>query len=230
MGKYNVIIPAAGQGKRMKAGKNKQFITIDQDPLLIHTLRVFEGDLLCDEIILVINSEEKPEMEALIEQFGLKKINKLVPGGKERQQSVFEGLKAVEGDPVVLIHDGARPFIQTEVISKLVSKVETGVSATVGVPMKDTVKKVQGGLIEETVDRTSLWAIQTPQAFRCSEIVSAHKEAEMNDYFGTDDASLMEYVNKPVAIIEGDYENIKVTTPEDLLFAEAIIKKRKEDQ
>ncbi|UCZ53348.1 2-C-methyl-D-erythritol 4-phosphate cytidylyltransferase [Bacillus shivajii] len=229
MGNYYVVIPAAGQGKRMEAGKNKQFLTIDKDPLLIHTLRVFEGDLLCEGIILVINHEEQDEMEELVEKNNIRKVVKLVPGGKERQNSVYEGLKAVEGDPVVLVHDGARPFVKTAVIKKLVHCVEAGVSATVAVPIKDTVKKVKDGLVAETIDRSSLWAIQTPQAFRRSEILRAHKEADEYHYLGTDDASLMEYVNKPVEIVEGDYENIKITTPEDLLFAEAIIKKRKED-
>ncbi|WP_416148155.1 2-C-methyl-D-erythritol 4-phosphate cytidylyltransferase [Salipaludibacillus sp. HK11] len=227
MHNYHVVIPAAGQGKRMNAGKNKQFLMIDQVPLLIHTLRVFEEDLLCSEIILSVNESEVKVIKKLIEDYEITKVGKIVTGGKERQQSVYEGLKAIQGNPIVLIHDGARPFIRIETVHRLIATLEQDRRAVVGVPVKDTIKQVQKNKITATVDRSSLWSIQTPQAFHLDEIIHAHQLAIQNQFAVTDDASLMENLNLPVAIVEGDYENFKVTTPEDLLFAEAIIQKRK---
>ncbi|MDG5788142.1 2-C-methyl-D-erythritol 4-phosphate cytidylyltransferase [Evansella sp. AB-P1] len=227
MEKYTVVIPAAGQGKRMKAGKNKQFLLIDQIPLLIHTLRVFEEDILCHSIILVVNKQELKEVEKLIETYKINKVDKLVIGGKERQESVYEGLKVIEGNPIVLIHDGARPFVQHSVIHNLIHKVVEKGAAIVATPVKDTIKQAVDGIVEKTVHRNNLWSIQTPQGFRYNKIVKGHQEAEKQDFFGTDDASLMEFIGEKVYIVEGDYENIKITTPEDILYGEAIIEKRK---
>lgn len=227
MEKYTVVIPAAGQGKRMGAGKNKQFILIGQTPLLIHTLRVFEEDLLCQSIVLVCNKEEVNQMQELIADFNITKVDAFVPGGKERQQSVFEGLKVIKGNPVVLIHDGARPFVNQKTIHALLQTVVSKGAAVAATPVKDTIKKGVNGMVDETIDRSSLWAVQTPQAFRYEEIIRAHKMAEVDRFLGTDDASLVEYIGEKVYIVEGNYENIKVTTPEDLLFGEAIIFSRK---
>ncbi|WP_280772099.1 2-C-methyl-D-erythritol 4-phosphate cytidylyltransferase [Salipaludibacillus daqingensis] len=227
MPKYHVVIPAAGQGKRMNAGKNKQLLMINHVPLLIHTLRVFEEDLLCSEIILAVNEHEKEVIWSLIKDYQLTKVTKVVIGGKERQQSVYEGLKVIQGNPIVLIHDGARPFIRKETIHQLIAKVDEEGAAVVAVPVKDTIKQVSQNQITATIDRSSLWSIQTPQAFHLEEITYAHEVAVKEEVVGTDDASLLEYMNRPVSIVQGDYENFKVTTPEDLLFAEAIIEKRK---
>lgn len=229
MQNYYAVIPAAGQGKRMKAGKNKQFLTINDTPLLIHTVRVFEEDSLCTGIVLAVNKNEKGDVADLLAAHHITKVIHIVEGGKERQQSVYEGLKAIGGNPVVLIHDGARPFIRKEKIHELVASTAEKGAAVVAVPVKDTVKLVDKGQITQTVDRTSLWAVQTPQAFYLEEITYAHQTAEKDGFTGTDDASLMEYLNRPVATVEGDYENLKITTPEDLLFAEAIFKRREED-
>lgn len=227
MNKYHVVIPAAGHGKRMNAGKSKQFLMIDHVPLLIHTLRVFEEDLLCSEIILVVNEQEMDAIDDLVKDYRIKKVTKMVIGGKERQQSVYQGLKKIQGNPIVLIHDGARPFIRTETIHQLIVKADEAGAAVVAVPVKDTIKKVQQNQITETVDRSCLWSIQTPQAFHLEEIIYAHNVAAKENLQGTDDASLLEHLNRPIAIVYGDYENFKITTPEDLLFAEAVIKKRK---
>ncbi|MBU9710834.1 2-C-methyl-D-erythritol 4-phosphate cytidylyltransferase [Evansella tamaricis] len=227
MENYKVVIPAAGQGKRMKAGQNKQFLLLDQTPLLIHTLRVFEGDVLCESIILVVNEGELEEMRTLLLTYGIKKVEQIVLGGQERQHSVYEGLKALDGNPIVLIHDGARPFIQQSEIHKLVETVVKSGSATIGTPAKDTMKLVVNGKAVKTVERSSLWAVQTPQAFRLADILYAHKKAELDSFMGTDDASLLEFIGEKVTIVEGNYENIKLTTPEDIIFGEAIIKRRK---
>ncbi|RNA66144.1 2-C-methyl-D-erythritol 4-phosphate cytidylyltransferase [Alteribacter keqinensis] len=230
MKNYTVIIPAAGQGKRMGAGHNKQFLLLHDKPLIVHTLTVFAQDTHCREVILVVNEQEIEDMSALIKTYGIQKTVRIVPGGRERQQSVFEGLKAVSSDEeIVLIHDGARPFIKVSDIQKLVRSAVQDGAAIIAVPVKDTVKQVEQGEVTNTVDRSSLWAVQTPQAFRLSGILKAHKRAERDGFSGTDDASLVEWIGERVRVVEGDYQNIKLTTPEDMWFAEAIIKMRKEE-
>lgn len=225
--KYKVIIPAAGQGKRMKAGKNKQFILLGEMPVIIHTLSVFEQDDDCVEIILVINKEESDTFKMLIEDYHIKKVQQFVSGGEERQHSVFNGLKQITSSTdLVLVHDGARPFITVEKIHSLVKEAYQTGAAILAVPVKDTIKKAVNGKVEETVERSSLWAVQTPQAFHVQLLVKAYEEAFKKDYIGTDDASLVEAINRPVSIVTGDYDNIKITTPEDLLYGESILKKR----
>jgi 2-C-methyl-D-erythritol 4-phosphate cytidylyltransferase len=224
---YQVILPAAGQGKRMGAGKNKLLLKLNGLPVLIHTLRVFEQDEDCSGIILAIHPQDEMEFQALLTSYNVSKVIRLVPGGKERQDSIYNALNSVESDGIILVHDAARPFIQKDHIHRLTEKAaETG-AAILGVPAKDTIKKVQDGVVVETVERSSLWAVQTPQAFRISLLTEAYKKAEKDHFLGTDDASLVERLHYPVAIVEGDYDNIKLTTPEDLYFAEAILEKRK---
>jgi 2-C-methyl-D-erythritol 4-phosphate cytidylyltransferase len=224
---YQVILPAAGQGKRMGAGKNKLLLELNGLPVLIHTLRVFEQDEDCSGIILAIHPQDEMEFQALLTSYNVSKVIRLVPGGKERQDSIYNALNSVESDGIILVHDAARPFIQKDHIHRLTEKAaETG-AAILGVPAKDTIKKVQDGVVVETVERSSLWAVQTPQAFRISLLTEAYKKAEKDHFLGTDDASLVERLHYPVAIVEGDYDNIKLTTPEDLYFAEAILEKRK---
>ncbi|WP_226086348.1 2-C-methyl-D-erythritol 4-phosphate cytidylyltransferase [Mesobacillus sp. S13] len=226
---YQVIIPAAGQGKRMGAGKNKLLLTLEGVPILIHTLRVFEADAECTGIILAISPNDEQQFKSLLNEYGIHKVSSLVNGGKERQDSVYNGLKAVHSlDGIVLVHDAARPFIKMETIHKLVEAASKDGGAIVAVPVKDTIKKAVDGTVAETVERSSLWAVQTPQAFRASVLLEAHNKAMREQFIGTDESSLVERIPHPVSIIEGDYDNIKLTTPEDLYFAEAILRKRKE--
>ncbi|CAH0310045.1 2-C-methyl-D-erythritol 4-phosphate cytidylyltransferase [Peribacillus sp. NPDC101481] len=222
---YEVVIPAAGQGKRMKAGKNKLFIELSGIPIIVYTLRVFEEDPDCRGIILSINPAEKDYFNQLIAAYGLKKVKKLVMGGKERQQSVYNGLQHAEED-IILVHDGARPFINLGQISELTAAASLHGGAVIAVPVKDTIKKAANKEVVETVERSSLWAVQTPQAFRVSILKSAYEQAEAEAFLGTDDASLLERINEQVVIIEGNYDNIKITTQEDLYFAEAILHKQ----
>lgn len=224
---YQVIIPAAGQGKRMNAGKNKQFIELEQIPIIIHTLKVFEEHSHCKGIILVINDAEKADFQQLIKKHRISKIKHLVSGGQERQYSVYNGLKAVEEGDLVLVHDGARPFLTHESIEALLSKTILTGAATLAVPVKDTIKRAKDGVVVETVERSSLWSIQTPQAFHLPIILEAHEKAVRENFLGTDDASLLERVDQAVSIVAGEYTNIKITTPEDLYIAEAILSKRK---
>jgi 2-C-methyl-D-erythritol 4-phosphate cytidylyltransferase len=223
---YQVILPAAGLGKRMGAGKNKLLLELNGIPVLIHTLRVFEGDKACSGIIIAIHPQDETDFKALLNKYHVKKVISLVPGGKERQHSIHHALKTVKGDGIILVHDAARPFIQKELIQRLTETARETGAAIIGVPTKDTIKKVQDGMVVETVERSSLWAVQTPQAFRISILREAYEKAEKDDFLGTDDSSLVERLHHPIAMIEGDYDNIKLTTPEDLFFAETILKKR----
>ncbi|HEY9576989.1 MAG TPA: 2-C-methyl-D-erythritol 4-phosphate cytidylyltransferase [Pseudobacillus sp.] len=223
---YQVVIPAAGRGTRMKADKNKLLLLLRGRPVIIHTLEVFEKDPNCSGIILVVQPEEASMFSNLISEYDVSKVKKLVHGGAERQESVYNGLKEANPDEIVLVHDGARPFITTPIISRLVEKAAEEGAAIAAVPVKDTIKRVDGGTVAETVERSSLWSVQTPQAFRMQLIIQAHEKAQADRYIGTDEASLAERANIRVQIIEGDYDNIKLTTPEDLVFAEAIIQKR----
>lgn len=223
---YQVIIPAAGQGKRMGAGKNKLLLELNGMPVLIHTLKVFEDDENCDGIILAIHPQDEDAFHALLKKYRIKKVKNLVPGGKERQDSIYNALKTVESEGIILVHDAARPLIQKNRIRRLTETAEKTGAAIIGVPAKDTMKKVRDNAVVETVERSSLWAVQTPQAFRISILLSAYKKAEEDHFIGTDDSSLVERISYPVSMVEGDYENIKLTTPEDLFFAEAILKNR----
>ncbi|CAH0301492.1 2-C-methyl-D-erythritol 4-phosphate cytidylyltransferase [Peribacillus sp. Bi96] len=222
---YEVVIPAAGQGKRMKAGKNKLFIELSGIPIIVYTLRVFEEDPDCRGIILSINPAEKDYFEQLIAMYEFKKVKELVMGGKERQQSVYNGLQCAR-EKIILVHDGARPFINQGQISELTAAASIHGGAVIAVPVKDTIKKATDKKVLETVERSSLWAIQTPQAFRLSILKRAYEMAEAEAFLGTDDASLLERINEQVVIIEGNYDNIKITTQEDLYFAEAILHKQ----
>ncbi|MEA3319817.1 MAG: 2-C-methyl-D-erythritol 4-phosphate cytidylyltransferase [Bacillota bacterium] len=223
---YQVIVLAAGQGKRMKAGKNKQFIELEGKPVIIHTLSVFEADPWCKEINLVINEKEKDIFKELLIQYPVPKIKEMVLGGEERQDSVYNGLTSLQAAEIVLVHDGARPFISRDVIHNLVEKASKEGAAIVGVPVKDTIKRVSvAGIVEETVERSSLWSIQTPQAFRYPILKAAHEKAKTENYLGTDEASLVERIQVPVHIVQGEYENFKLTTPEDLILAKAFLQK-----
>ncbi|ARK28489.1 2-C-methyl-D-erythritol 4-phosphate cytidylyltransferase [Halalkalibacter krulwichiae] len=223
---YSVVIPAAGQGKRMRAGKNKQFLELRGEPLIIHTLRLFDEDASCEQIVLVANQDEIETMRELVKQYGISKVSAILKGGKERQDSVRHGIECLTEDQIVLVHDGARPFITHEVISRLVTNAMKHGAAIVAVPVKDTIKRVKEGLVMETQKREELWSVQTPQAFKWSLISEAHQKACEHNVIGTDDASLVEWLGHEVSIVEGDYQNIKLTTPDDLLFAEAILTER----
>ncbi|WP_064091194.1 2-C-methyl-D-erythritol 4-phosphate cytidylyltransferase [Rossellomorea aquimaris] len=224
---YGVVIPAAGQGKRMKAGKNKLLLELNGSPVIIHTLRVFEKDSNCKGIYLSIHPGDRQALEKLLRKYDITKVVKLVDGGEERQHSVYNALLEVDHD-IVLVHDGARPFIKPSTIQHLVEKTKETGAAIAAVPVKDTIKKVVDGEVEETIERSSLWMVQTPQAFRVSLLTKAHEAAITDRFLGTDDASLVERLNIDVSVVESDYDNIKLTTPEDLYFAEAIVKKQQD--
>jgi len=224
---YQVILPAAGQGKRMGAGKNKLLLEINGIPVIIHTLKVFAEDDRCSEIILAISQQDELPFKELLNKYEIHKDIRFVQGGSERQHSIHNVLKTVDSDGIILVHDAARPFIQKESIHRLIETARRTGAAIIGVPAKDTMKIVMDGAVKDTVERSSLWAVQTPQAFRISLLKTAYERAESENFIGTDDASLVERLPYTVMMVEGNYDNIKLTTPEDLVFAEAILKKRK---
>lgn len=223
---YQVIIPAAGSGKRMGAGRNKLFIEVDGRPIILHTLDVFASDLHCEKIILVIQPCDESYFREIMYGHPSSAKAIFVYGGEERQHSVYNGLKAAS-EQIILVHDGARPFIRQQTIGRLVQAAHDSGAAIAAVPVKDTIKRADQKRVVETVERSGLWQVQTPQAFRLPILISAHEQAKERGYLGTDEASLVEKVGLPVMIIESDYDNIKLTTPEDLYFAEAIMAKRR---
>lgn len=224
---YQVIIPAAGSGKRMGAGCNKLFLEMKSRPIIAYTLDVFVSDTHCEKIILVIKETDREMFDELLKQYPADVEIVLVVGGDERQDSVYAGLCAADPKGIVLVHDGARPFIDRITISQLVETAKDTGAAIAAVPVKDTIKKVMNMRVIETVERSSLWQIQTPQAFHYSILMDAHEQANQDRYLGTDEASLVERIDgQSVQIVTAHYDNIKLTTQEDLFFADAILTKR----
>jgi len=224
----SAIIVAAGRGTRMNSEKNKQFLNIIHKPVLAYTLEAFEDCSAVNEIILVTRQEDILLCKEIIDDFELTKISKIVTGGKERQDSVYKGLKEVnEATTIVAVHDGARPLIHPEDIEATIQAASKYGSAAVGVPVKDTIKLVDNeNNIVNTLDRSKLWAVQTPQTFRIEILKKAYDHAMENHIEATDDCMLVEQMGYKIKMIEGSYENIKITTPEDILLAEAIIEGR----
>lgn len=218
----------------MGTQESKQYLQLDGKPILVHTLLRFDRMPFVDEVVLVTGADDVERCRSYVNAYGLSKVTAVIAGGKERQDSVYQGLQAL-GDSVewVLVHDGVRPFaIETHVRSCLRQAARTE-AAVLAVPVKDTIKIVNGeGVIQATPDRSSLWAIQTPQAFRLALLLEAHAKAREEGFAGTDDAMLVERLGREVSVVESDYYNIKITTPEDLPWAEWILRnvRGEEDQ
>ena len=225
----SAIIVAAGSGKRMNIDINKQFIRLDNKEIVAHTIEVFYKNKNIDEIVVCVKEEEEEFFKKhIIQKYKFKNV-KVVKGGDERQDSIYNGLKQISKEcKVVLIHDGARPFIEDEIINESIEIAKIKKAVVVGVPVKDTIKIVSNEKIEQTPERSMLWAAQTPQTFEYNIIMKAYKEAYKNNYYGTDDSMLVENINQEVTMIMGSNENIKITTPEDISIAEQILKVRKE--
>lgn len=228
--KVIALVPAAGMGKRMGADINKQYLLLAGKPIVAHTIQVMEDAPFIDDIYVIVPEAEIPYCrEHVVERHSLSKVRRIVAGGAERQHSVLNGLRALAGasdKDVVLIHDGVRPFISPAILKRSVETASIRDGALVAVPVKDTVKVVSEGIVRETPPRETLWLAQTPQAFPYSVIMAAHEIAEAERYLGTDDASLVEWMGKEVHIVMGDYRNIKITTPEDLVLAEAFLREK----
>lgn len=223
------IIVAAGSGKRMGSKVNKQFLEIQGKPVLAYTLEAFQQCEAIDEIIVVAKSDEIPLVADLITRYEISKAKRVVEGGAARQDSVWNGLMAAEGFRFVAIHDGARPFIRTDLIHKAVEEAYVYNAAAVGMPVSDTIKRCDAkGQIVETVDRSDLWAVQTPQVFDRALIIGAHEGVRRRGLSITDDCMAIETMGGTVRMVKGDISNIKITTAGDLPHGEAILAWREE--
>lgn len=222
--KTQVIIPAAGVGSRLKADVLKQFILLKDRPLFIHTLEIFEQCSSVDSVVLVAHEQSISEFERLVKQYNITKISNIVAGGETRCVSVSNGLKVISDDTeCVIIHDAARPFASFKIVEQAISLCYDEQAVIVGVPVKSTIKRVCTGdkYVEKTIDRNTLWEVQTPQVFRKDIIIKAHEQSD--DINVTDDSMLVERLGVKVKMLEGDYRNIKVTTEEDLIFARSLL-------
>lgn len=223
------IILAAGKGSRMNAGMNKQFILLNGKPLLAHTLESFQSCMSIDSIILVAGKEELQLCrEQILDAYGFDKVDRLVEGGSERQQSVHKGIMELdESCSVVVIHDGARPIVPGHIIERCIKGAEIYGAVSAGIPAKETIKVLDGeGFVKYTPEREKVWITQTPQAFKPEVIRKAHESAVCGGISGTDDAFLVEIMGVKVKMIESSYNNIKITTPEDIIMAETLMSKK----
>ncbi|NLZ48132.1 MAG: 2-C-methyl-D-erythritol 4-phosphate cytidylyltransferase [Clostridiales bacterium] len=228
MDKDNIaLIVAAGKGKRMGSEISKQFLTLKGKPILYYTIKAFSQCEKIDSIVLVLAKEYMDfTRKEIVEKYDFKKVKTLIEGGKERQQSVYNGLKAIDNCNIVAIHDGARPFVTTDIIEKGIIYAEEYGASACGVNPKDTIKVVnEQGFSVTTPDRNTLMAVQTPQCFKFDLIRQCHMKAEIEKFTATDDTMIVEHYGHRVYLYEGDYKNIKVTTPEDMLLGEEILDK-----
>lgn len=223
------VVPAAGKGLRMGGAVPKQFLSLGGEPIVVHSLRALQSAACIHDIILAVPSADLDYCRNdLVVRYGFSKVTTIVPGGKERQDSVRLGLEHVpEETEIVLVHDAVRPFITVAMIEDVVAAARQHGGAIIALPMRDTVKQVgPDHLIQRTVDRQPLWLAQTPQAFRMDWLREAHRKAKVEGVPATDDAFLFEWMGHPVVVVEGSGENIKVTRPEDMVIGEAILASR----
>ena len=232
MSKFAAIVLSAGVGSRMKSDIPKQYMDLAGKPVIYYSLKAFE-DAGFSSIVLVCGKDDVEYCQKeIVENHGLSKVTAIVPGGKERYHSVFEGLKAVGEADYVFIHDGARPMLTQEVISRLQEAVVAEEAAVAGMPVKDTIKIVDDeAYVTDTPERQYVWQVQTPQCFSYAIIYEAYRSVIQDEEEGwtipkiTDDAMVLEYAtDHEIKMVEADYRNIKITTPEDLIIAEAFLK------
>lgn len=210
----------------MRTAVPKQYMMLGDGPLMVHALRVFDRTASVAEVILVVPKEQQARtLSEVVERFGIRKVHKVVAGGVTRQESVYHGLK--ETDPeteIVVVHDAVRPFVTEDIIERSIEIARKSGGAVVAVPMKETVKQVSAeGQIQRTLDRSHFWLAQTPQTFRRALLLEAYRKAECDRFHATDDAMLVERLGQKVAVVQGRWDNIKITSPEDMEMAEAIL-------
>lgn len=232
--KVAAVCLAAGQGKRMESKVQKQYLLIEDKPVLYYALKAFQ-DSPVEEVVLVVGTgEEEYCKKEIVERYGFTKVKNIVAGGKERYHSVFHGLQAIEDADYVLIHDGARPFLTQDIITRCIDGAKEYKACVAGMPVKDTIKLADAEQnIESTPERSRVWMIQTPQAFEYPLIKEAYTTLIEQEEKGirtsipvTDDAMVVEYfLNQKVHLVYGSYENIKITTPEDMRIAEVFVKR-----
>jgi 2-C-methyl-D-erythritol 4-phosphate cytidylyltransferase len=228
--KNAAIIPAGGSGLRMGYKIPKPYLSFDSLPIIVHTLRIFQNSELIDDVYLVVQEKDKVYAQnQIVDAYSLSKVRAIISGGRERQDSVNNALNYLSDEhEIVVIHDGVRPLLENSILENIIKVAIKEGAAITGMPVKDTIKVINTlEQAEKTLDREKLFMIQTPQAFDKDMIVRAYKAACEDHFRGTDDSSLVERLGIPVKVIRGSYENIKITTQEDLLFAEFIAQSRK---
>ncbi|HHW60514.1 MAG TPA: 2-C-methyl-D-erythritol 4-phosphate cytidylyltransferase [Syntrophomonadaceae bacterium] len=221
-----VVIAAAGRGRRMEDQINKQYILLGSRPVLAYSLEFFENIDKVDRIVVVARKKEIEYCRReVVERYGFKKVSHIVAGGKERQNSVWAGLQQLGRDTdYVAVHDGARPLLSSKVLYDLLRTAEEWGAAIPGVAGKDTLKMVdRDGFVRQTMDRESIYSIQTPQVFKYAELLHAYQQANEEGFIGTDDASLFEHFIGRVKVVKGDERNIKITTQDDLILTHALL-------
>lgn len=204
----------------------KQFLALDGTPLVGYALKILDASSMINSIVVVVSpGDEEYCRTAVVDKLGINKASAIVPGGKERQDSVYNGLLALSNDTdIVVVHDGARPFFSPVILAAVIEAAQTYGAATCAVPAKDTIKLAgEDGFVTGTLPRGRTWLVQTPQAFRYELIIEAHRRAREENFLATDDTALVEALDRPVKIVMGSYDNIKITTAEDLAVAQAII-------
>ncbi len=225
--KADALIVSAGKGHRFMGERKKQFYLLADKPILAHTLDKFEACPLIHSIFLVVGEEDMDySLKEIVEKYHYKKVSQIIPGGKRRQESVKNGLDLLPKDTeVVVIHDGVRPFVTREMIEESIRSAMRLRAVVFAMPVKETIKMAHpDGTVLRTLERESLWQVQTPQTFQVDLIKKAYARAIEDGFIGTDDASLVERIGERVHILPGSYVNIKITTPEDLLFAKLLLK------
>jgi 2-C-methyl-D-erythritol 4-phosphate cytidylyltransferase len=231
MGKTALVLAAAGKGTRMGTAESKQYLLLEGEPILMHTLRTFAALEAIDEIVVVAHADDRARCEAMIAEAGIAKPIRFGTGVGERQDSVFVGLQLVSDDvEFVLVHDAVRPLVTPADILACLAEAKQSGAAVLGVPVKDTIKIVdETGRVASTPDRKRLWQIQTPQAFRLQPLIEAHRLAQAEGVAVTDDAMLAEWVGIPVQVVPGSYTNLKITTPEDLAWASYLLSRKESE-
>ncbi|WP_256762317.1 2-C-methyl-D-erythritol 4-phosphate cytidylyltransferase [Cohnella sp. WQ 127256] len=226
---WGAVIVAAGRGTRMGSADNKPYLLLAGRTVLAHTLDAFERCPSVSSIVLVVSSGEEKRADEVISAEGFVKVKRIIQGGAERQDSVYAGLAELDTEGV-LVHDAARPLVTSKQVEACCRAAEEHGSSALAVPVKDTIKVSDGsGFIVATPERSTLWSVQTPQAFLRQELIQAHRQAREENAMATDDAMLIERLGRKVAIVKGDYANIKITTPEDLPIAELLLSRRQQE-
>lgn len=224
--KITAIVLAAGSGKRMNSKIHKQYLMLSGKPVLYYALKAFEESAVTDIVLVTGHGETEYCRRELVEKYAFAKVTAIVEGGKERYHSVYEGLKAAEGADYVLIHDGARPFVDAGLVKRMIDAVKECEACVAAVPVKDTIKVADcDGFVKETPDRSLLWQIQTPQAFSYPLILTAYEKLfAQGEVSVTDDSMVLEQMTEhKVKLVQGSYQNLKITTPEDLVAAEVYL-------
>lgn len=224
--KIYAVIPAAGSGTRIGGPTAKQFLELGGVPVLVHTLRRFEETALVDEVGLAVPENAIAEVEQMVARYRLNKVGKVVAGGERRQDSVHNVLRLLTLRPsdIVLVHDGVRPFVHPKLIRRVIEECGLHEAAVPAVQPKDTIRRSNGGgFFDQTLDRSALWLIQTPQAFKAGILLKAFEKAVKEKLSATDEAALAERIGIRAKIVEGSYDNIKITTREDLDLGERIL-------